>query len=99
MPPLPPHFVAFAWRYHPTPELRSVQWRALRAARPGPQSSGRSVPLFLSGGDDRISQVPCEPLNTCPAPSTPTEDDRLDQSTGDRWCLPRLSLRRPPQLI
>lgn len=58
---------------------------------------GRPTPQFLSSGDDWISQVPCEPLITCPAPSTPTEDDRLDQSDGDRWCLPRLSQRRPPQ--
>ncbi len=99
LPPLPPHFVAFAWRYHPTLVLRSVRRRALRSARPGPQSSGRPIPLFLSGGDDRISQVPCEPLNTCPAPSTPTEDSHLDHSAGGCCCLPHLPLRRPPQLI
>lgn len=61
--PFPPHFVAFAWRYHR--KLRVFAPRAGRRLPLGPGDfSGRDSPLdrvLTLGGDGRFSQVPGKP--------------------------------------
>ncbi len=61
LPPIPPHFVAFAWRYHRSNRLGS--------SLPTPPTAGRRAWGWSPGipcrdffrGDDRASQVPGEP--------------------------------------
>src|ERR1017187_7898656 len=61
LPPVSPHFVAFAWRYH---ALRLVL-RSHRSRRngggPGVLWVRRPQTAEGDGGDDRISQVPGKP--------------------------------------
>jgi hypothetical protein len=61
LPPVSPHFVSFAWRYH----------RCVRLSSPTPPDAGTriilefAVPVSPTGpfeGDGRVSQVPGEPL-------------------------------------
>jgi hypothetical protein len=59
LPPIPPHFVAFAWRYLARPLVIFAPRRTSAPPRPGvvdPVSRPGS-----RGGDDRISQVPGDP--------------------------------------
>ena len=70
-PPVPPRFVAFAWRYHRVrPSFRSRSGRT-----PAPAGLEPCSPVALAGsvvsGDDRISQVPGEPSVRMPSFSDP----------------------------
>ena len=60
--PIPPHFVAFAWRYRSS---RSC-FAPVGGRAPPPQARGFGSPgcpsCRLPRGDDRLSQVPGEPL-------------------------------------
>ena len=70
LPPVPPHFVAFAWRYHG----RTASFAPpVYPVRPGGlELFARYLPPGICRGDDRISQVPGEPpLSVCPCSSTP----------------------------
>ncbi len=66
--PVPPRFVAFAWRYHPcTPDSLPSVWRAAPTGR-GVSQSAPVAPAALMGGDHGASHVPAEPqLHLCPA--------------------------------
>ena len=57
--PFPPHFVAFAWRYHGC--TRKFRSRAGRVRQRGPGVSNPVSPTGIFRGDDRTSQVPGEP--------------------------------------
>ena len=59
LPPLPPRFVAFAWRYHGTTHLSLPT--PLRAAASGLGLFARYPRPGCFRGDGRISQVPGEP--------------------------------------
>jgi hypothetical protein len=82
LPPLPPRFVAFAWRYHGCTDGSFL---------PGPRAVGRPgvvCPVSPAGncrGSDRISQVPGEPrLSVCTWSSTPAgllAPDQLQSSS------------------
>ena len=61
LPPLPPHFVAFAWRYHSVRLSSSLPTRPDAGRRPGALGSGSPTPVGCRGGDGRVSQVPGEP--------------------------------------
>ena len=64
LPPVPPHFVAFAWRYLSMHSLFSLPDGRVR--RRGPELVTRYLPPGNHRGDDRISQVPGEsPLSVC----------------------------------
>ncbi len=61
LPPVPPHFVAFAWRYHGSIRLFSFLPPSPNATRRAwGCSTGIPIRCFFHG-DDRISQVPGEP--------------------------------------
>ena len=68
LPSVPPHFVAFAWRYH---RCTLISLPAVRHATPkagGFCCSRRWPPIGCFGGNDRTSHVPREPpLCLCPA--------------------------------
>jgi hypothetical protein len=65
LPPLPPHFVAFAWRYLGCTRAVCSSGGRVRRQRPG---VGHPVaPAGMYRGNDRSSQVPGEPrLSVCP---------------------------------
>ena len=60
LPSLPPHFVAFAWRYHGNTHRFAPAAAACGRRRAWGWSPGIPVRDFFRG-DDRISQVPGEP--------------------------------------
>ena len=65
LPPVPPRFVAFAWRYLGC--TRSVRSSGGRVRRRGLELVTRWLPPGCYRGNDRISQVPGEPrLSVCP---------------------------------
>ena len=87
-PPFPPHFVSFAWRYHPG-TLASLP--SVRRAAPG--AGGFCSPLRLppsgsKGGDDRASHVPGEPP-LCLCPALRPRQDRSHQAHTMRRRGPR----------
>lgn len=59
-PPLSPHFVAFAWRYHPVRLYSSLPWTRRRPRAWGFRVWQPPATMFRSG-NDRTSQVPGEP--------------------------------------
>src|SRR5262245_16531499 len=59
LPPVPPHFVAFAWRYLSVHSFFSLPGGRVR--RRGLELVTRWLRPGFRGGDDRISQVPGEP--------------------------------------
>ena len=62
LPSLPPHFVAFAWRYHSSRlAVRSHQHKTQRWWAGGISGSATPTDAVVSSGDDRISQVPGRP--------------------------------------
>ena len=68
LPPIPPHFVAFAWQYR----FSRLCFAPVGGQALPPQARGFGSPGCPSGrlprGDGRISQVPGEPpLCSCPA--------------------------------
>ena len=68
-PPIPPHFVAFAWRYH-----RPLRFLPRTARSAAVRRSGIGVRLPLAGcfgGDDWASQVPVRPLGARTGSQTP----------------------------
>ena len=75
LPSIPPHFVSFAWRYHPCVAVSylpsgcntSLWTRGFTCRLPLLRRSCRR-------GDDGTSQVPGEPLCTCPALFRPRWD-------------------------
>ena len=87
-PPIPPHFVSFAWRYHlgTLASLPSVR-------RAAPWAGGFCSPLRLppsgsKGGDDRASHVPGEPP-LCLCPALRPRQDRSHQAHTMRRRGPR----------
>ncbi len=65
LPPLPPHFVAFAWRY--LGGTRAVRSSGGRVRRQRPGVGHPVAPAGIYRGNDRSSQVPGEPrLSVCP---------------------------------
>ena len=92
--PIPPHFVSFAWRYLGCTRDYAPQ-RTSAPSRPGVGN-----PVSPSGncrGNDRISQVPGEPLSVCTC-SNPTPAGLLapDHYGAAAWPLviPRQRLPR-----
>ena len=75
-PSLPPHFVAFVWRYHAV-RLVVRSWSAQGAQPTGPGSLRFGHPAYadLAAGDDEISQVPGEPSCACARFLDPGETD------------------------
>ena len=70
LPPLPPRFVAFAWRYHGTTHVSLPT--PLRAAAPGLGLFARYPRPGCFRGDGRSSQVPWgTPISVCPCSQTP----------------------------
>ena len=64
LPPIPPHFVAFAWRYLSVHSFFSLPGGRVR--RRGLELVTRYLRPGCRRGDDRISQVPGEPrLSVC----------------------------------
>src|SRR6266542_3901463 len=74
LPPLPPRFVAFAWRYQPRSLVRSRGRGAPRLRGPG-RADGAPDPI--SAGDDGTSQVPGEPHALVPRSLTTVRPRRL----------------------
>ena len=67
LPPIPPHFVSFVWRYHSVRLCSSLLADPTPVSRPGSLRSGTSNSRFRNG-NDRTSHVPREPLLClCPA--------------------------------
>jgi hypothetical protein len=91
---LAPHgsFVAFTPVFHRAPRLRSRQAATRRLARPG--AFLRRVPVpALVGGEIETSQVPGEPLRTCPA-LRPRRTGRPSPKRDVRCSLPHRKQRR-----
>src|SRR5438067_399286 len=95
LPPIPPHFVAFAWRYRSLrsrfapvggraqpPQARDFVYPV--APRAGQRAETAGSPRFLG---NPIVHMPCS--------STPVGPPRQAISTL-RYCLPLLLPRRPP---
>jgi hypothetical protein len=100
LPSIPPHFVAFVWRY-----LRVHSFVSLpggRVRRRGPELVTRYLRPGLHGGDDRTSQGPGEPrLPVCHVQSTPAgllAPDRYGAAArppvSEQQRLPRKVFRR-----
>ena len=101
LPPIPPRFVAFAWRY-----LRVHSFCSLlggRVRRRGLELVTRWLQPGNSRGNDRISQVPGEPrLSVCtcstPTPAGPRTPDHYGAAAWplviERQGLPRRVFRR-----
>jgi hypothetical protein len=68
LPPFPLRFLSFARRYHPALHLRLFirrpRWRSW--TWPGEFLSGSPLTVAMCDGGCRGSQVPGEPLSTCP---------------------------------
>ena len=83
---VPPHFVAFAWRYPSVHSFCSLPGGRVR--RRGLELVTRYLRPGLRRGDDRISQVPGEPrLPVCPVQSTPAGLRAPDQYSAAAWPL------------
>ena len=97
-PPIPPRFVAFAWRYHAGGDAFVDRPVAApdgpRRGPDGPGVFGAGCPFpALGGGDDRVSQVPGRtPMCTCPALRPRWDRTRQARllSTARRCCLPHI---------
>jgi len=95
--PVPPHFVAFAWRYRIRVPVSCVPWGAPAAGRTRRrQAAGllirRSRFRLLGWGDVRASQVPGEPIARMPWSVIPVRSHA--QGPGGREV--RYGLRRYP---
>ena len=78
LPPIPPHFVSFAWRYHAAlavslPDMSSALSRGLELVQPGLLPASRR-------GNDRASQVPGRPQCVRALLSDPNEVECPRQS-------------------
>jgi hypothetical protein len=95
LPSIPPHFVAFAWRYRSalTCSLPSSAERCRR--RPGVSLPGYPS-IRVSRGGGRASQVPGEPIVYMPCSLTPAGPLRQAISAL-RCCLPPFLRRRLPR--
>jgi hypothetical protein len=78
----PPHFVSFAWRYHTCVVICLSRQATTRAWGPGVFLAGFPIPTPYRCGDNRVSQIPEEPLCTCPAPFGPRWDQTRQASFG-----------------
>ena len=102
LPPVPPHFVAFAWRYHACDAaVRVPTFPPLPPAGVTRQAGlGFSCrePLPASGrGDDRVSQVPGEPYCEHAPLHDPGGTARIRPIRHERCCLPWAPRRRLPR--
>jgi hypothetical protein len=79
LPPIPPHFVSFVWRYHSVRLCSSLLADPTPVSRPGSLRSGTSRRRFWNG-DDKISHVPREPL-LCLCPALRPRQARCHQAT------------------
>jgi hypothetical protein len=89
LPPIPPHFVSFAWRYR----IGRLQFRfrgrqATNPLGPGRLFSRNSPRPLLRYGDDRPSHVPGEPP-LCLCPVLRPRQDQSHQAPTVRWRGPR----------
>ena len=100
LPPLPPHFVTFVWRYLSVHSFFSLPGGRVR--RRGLELLSRYLRPGFRRGDDRISQVPGEPqLSVCHVQSTPAGLRPPDQYgaaarplVSEQQRLPRKVFRR-----
>jgi len=92
---VPPRFVAFAWRYPRCARASLPRTRAPVTREPGPLCSGG--PSRFEAGDDRVSQVPGDPISVrMPCSQTPAGPRRLAQAAL-RWGRRAIQGRRLPQ--
>ena len=92
-PALPPHFVAFAWRYLASCRLRAHPPGTPRVVDPGPFVLAMPASPIAQGAHEP-SQVPGRPLCTCPA-LRPRWGARTRPTRPAPCCLPLLRRRRP----
>jgi len=98
LPPVPPHFVAFAWRYLTRPLVLFAPRRTSAPPRPGVVDPV-SRPGF-HGGDGRISQVPGEPrVSVRHVPSTPAGLRPPDHCGVAAWPLVSEQQRLPRKVF
>src|SRR6516164_2880522 len=98
LPPVPPHFVAFVWRY-----LRVHSFFSLpdgRVRRRGLELLTRYLQPGFRRGNDRISQVPGEPqLPVCHVQSTPAGLRAPDHYGAAAWPLVSEKQRLPRKVF
>jgi hypothetical protein len=94
-PPISPHFVAFAWRYHPCVLFAPsdpTQGRGLRGV-------GKPVPepdmSVETDGDPMFPETPCVPWPCSPTPAGPGMPGHCGMSARP----PRLTRTRAPAMI
>src|SRR6476646_10653514 len=100
LPPIPPRFVAFAWRYPRVHSFFSLPGGRVR--RRGPELLTRSHRPGFRRGNDRISQVPGEPQvsvrHVQSTPAGPRAPDRYGAAArplvSEEQGLPRKVFRR-----
>ena len=93
-PPVPPHFVSFAWRY-PGRIRVSIPWPP-DAPSTGLELVTRYLPPGICREDGGASQVPGGPPRSCPA-LRPRRDRTRQAIAAPRRGLPSLSRRRLPR--
>ena len=95
LPPFPPCFVAFAWRYHGSTRLGFAP-AAGECAAVGPGVGHPVSPAGNFRGDDRISQVPGEPrFSVCTCSPTPAGLLAPDHYGAAAWPLDRHGAKAP----
>jgi len=98
LPPVPPHFVAFVWRY-----LRVHSFFSLpsgRVRRRGQELLTRYLQPGFRRGNDRISQVPGEPqVPVCHVQSTPAGLLAPDHYGAAAWPLVSEQQRLPRKVF
>src|SRR5262249_36919363 len=98
LPPVPPRFVAFAWRYLSVRSFFSLPGGRVR--RRGPELVTRYLRPGFRGGDGRISQVPGEPrLSVCHVQSTPVGLLSPDRYSAAAWPLVCVKQRLPRKVF
>src|SRR6266566_8239789 len=98
LPPLPPRFVAFAWRYLSC--TRSVRSSGGRVRRKRPGVGHPVAPAGIYRGNDRSSQVPGEPrLSVCHVQSTPAGLIAPDHYGTAAWPLVSEKQRLPRKVF
>jgi hypothetical protein len=94
LPPLPPHFVSFAWWYRGSTPVSFTRRGGVRPRQAWSWSPGTSGREF-SRGDGRISQVPGEPrLSICHV--LRLRQDRWSQTIQDRGMAPGRGTAKAP---
>ena len=97
LPPVPPRFVSFAWRYH-SQRSRFARTRPSAAAGGSPGVGHPVSPAgTLVSGNDRISYVPGEP-RLCSCPALRPRQDRRIRPLRCAGAAPAVSTTKAPAL-